>query len=132
MKSGKVHLSSERDLPDSLKTYQYHGDKQLVHHLVAHCDLFAGESATMATEAAILGVPAIYAGRDFPGYVCELEREGLIQNIRDVTESNLNAAIDASLGESRNDFRAKRDAYVASCPDWAEEVVAALDRYSPN
>mgnify|MGYP001817952618 CR=1 FL=1 len=128
--TGKVHLSSERDLPDSLERYRYRGEKRLVHHLVAHCDLFAGESATMATEAAIMGVPAIYAGRDFPGYVCELEREGLIQNIRDVTETKLNAAIDVSLGETKNVFRAKRDAFVASCPDWAQEVVASLDRHA--
>ena len=95
-----------------------------VHHLIAHCRLLVGESATMATEAAILGVPGIYCGHDFPCYVLELEREGMVQNIRPDELGSLPEAINAGLSKS---IVAARDRYVATRPDWAEAVVAALD-----
>lgn len=127
---GKVHLSSETALPEELKSLAYGGRKDQVHHLVAHCRLLVGESATMASEAAILGVPAIYAGRDFPGYVHELEEAGLIRNIPDPDPARLAAGIEAMLGQDKAEITARRDAYVAACPDWAEAVVAAVDRHA--
>lgn len=127
---GRVHLSSEDPLPADLAGYTYAGDKSAVHHLVGHCRLLIGESATMASEAAILGVPAIYSGRDFPGYVSELERAGLIWNIEQINEHELMAALDNVLAVPASSVRAARDTYVAGCPDWAEVVVEAVDR--PN
>ena len=82
----------------------------------------------MACEAGTLGVPAIYAGRDFPGYTLGLEKAGLIKNIRDVDEDSLLAAIDHWLAIPAEQVRQARDTHVATCPDWAEAVVAALDR----
>lgn len=127
--TGRVHLSSEVPLPADLAGYAYSGPKSAVHHLLAHCRLLIGESATMASEAAILGVPAIYSGRDFPGYVRELERAGLIRNIEEFNEPGLLAVIDQMLALPPSRVRAARDAYVASCPDWAEVVVEALDKH---
>ena len=95
-----------------------------VHHLIAHCRLLVRESATMATEAAILGVPAIYCGHNFWGYVRELERAGMLSNIRQDDIGSLPEAINAELSTT---ILAARDRYVANCPDWAEAVVAALD-----
>ncbi len=127
-KTGKVHLSSEAPLPDDLQPYAYQGAKDDIHHLLAHCRLLVGESATMACEAGTLGVPAIYAGRDFPGYTLGLEKAGLIKNIRDVDEAKLLSAIDDWLALPAARVRVARDAHVDGCPDWAEAVVDALDR----
>lgn len=129
---GKVHLSSETPLPGDLTQYLYQGPKDQVHHLLAQCRLLVGESATMASEAAVLGTPAIYAGRDFPGYVRELEDAGLIRNIDGVTEQTLSSAIDAALAQPKAEVRAARDAYVAACPDWSQAVVDALDRHAAS
>ena len=129
-RAGKVHLSSETPLPDDLKPHQYRGPKNAVHHLLAHCRLLVGESATMASEAAVLGVPAIYAGRDFPGYVRELEKAGLIRNIPEPGPAALFAGIEEMLQRPAAQAIALRDAYVAQCPDWAEAVVDALDRHA--
>lgn len=124
----KIHLSSEINLPEDLASYHYRGSIQEVHHLMAHCRLYLGESATMASEAAILGVPAIYCGRDFPGYVRELEAAGLLRCRDDEATLLLDEEIDVQLARSPEELRAARDRYVADKPDWAEAVIEAVDR----
>ncbi len=124
---GCVHISSEVPLPDDLHALAYSGPKSAVHHLLAHCRLLIGESATMASEAAILGVPAIYAGRDFPGYVRELERVGLVHNVQNPDETKMILAMDIALSKTQPRARAMRDSYVSNCPDWAEAVLQAID-----
>jgi predicted glycosyltransferase len=124
---GKVHLSSELPLPDELEPLRYRGPSAKIHHLLGHCRLLVGESATMASEAAILGVPSIYAGRDFPGYVRALEALGLTRNIPALAPKGIYDAIDEALSRPLTETVNARNAYVATCPDWAEVVVQALD-----
>jgi predicted glycosyltransferase len=81
---GVVHLSSEDELPENFSNYLYKGDKHLIHHLLSHCELYIGESATMAGEAVMLGVPAIYAANDQRGYTDELENQGLLWTLLDI------------------------------------------------
>ncbi|MEM9974862.1 MAG: DUF354 domain-containing protein [Pseudomonadota bacterium] len=127
---GRVILSSERPLPEAFEAYRYRGPITDVHHVMGHCRMVLGESATMASEAAILGVPGLYAGRDFPGYLGDLARAGLLSEVRAAgTEAVLTAA-DAALSVPPEEIRNRRDAYVAQCPDWAEAVVEALAAHS--
>lgn len=128
-KVGQVHLSSEDALPDDLQPHAYAGDKTAIHHLMAHCRLYIGESTTMASEAAILGVPAIYAGGDLRGYVSDLEAADLIRRIEAIEADALLSAAEKALAAPASDARAKRDAYVNECPDWANVVVAAIDAH---
>ncbi|MFC6836131.1 DUF354 domain-containing protein [Halomarina ordinaria] len=63
-----------------------------VHHLLAFADLYVGDSGTMATEAAVLGTPALrcssFVGPDDMSNFVELETEyGLLVNVAD--ESSL-------------------------------------------
>lgn len=124
---GRVHVSSEIGLPEELEHLRYRGSISSVHHLMSQCRLFVGESATMASEAAILGVPAIYSGRDFPGYVRALEAAGMVRNLAEPGLESVLGAIDAALARPPAETTASRDAFVASCPDWAEAVIEALD-----
>jgi len=95
-KLGKVHISSERELPETLQAHCYKGNKSQVHHVMAHCRLFIGESATMASECAVLGVPAIYAAETGRGYTTEQEKKyGLVTNITDIQWPSLKEAIDS-------------------------------------
>lgn len=71
---GRVVISAEGTLPADLEQYRFDGDTEQVHHLLAHCRAYIGESATMASEAAVLGVPAVYAATVSRGYVDEQER----------------------------------------------------------
>ena len=88
--TGKVLISSESTLPQSLAKYAYRGDPTKIHHVMAFSSGFIGESATMASECAVLGTPAIYAANTGRGYTDEQESVyGLVKNIRRLTPANI-------------------------------------------
>lgn len=51
-----------------------------VHHLLAFAQLYVGEGATMASEAAVLGTPAVYINTLTMGYVQDEGRYGLLHH----------------------------------------------------
>ncbi|WP_406657762.1 DUF354 domain-containing protein [Methanolobus sp. ZRKC2] len=70
---GKILISSEEELPFELKKYEFTLPFEKIHSLMHFADLFIGESATMATECALLGTPSIYISTSRRGYTDELE-----------------------------------------------------------
>ena len=70
---GRVLLSSESPLPDDLKPLQMRGSYKNMLHLQAFARLLYGESATMASECAMLGVPAIFVSSSKRGYINMLQ-----------------------------------------------------------
>jgi predicted glycosyltransferase len=77
---GRVLISSEGPLPADLQPLKLVGPVERIHHLVAHAQLVVGESATMASEAAVLGVPAIFIATSGRGYTDDQEkRYGLVR-----------------------------------------------------
>lgn len=71
---GKVIISAEGQLPRHLERYRFGGRADHIHHLMAYCRIYIGESATMASECAVLGVPAVYVADVSRGYIDEQER----------------------------------------------------------
>jgi len=57
--NSKVYISGEGDIPYELKDNKLAISVDKIHNLLYHANLFIGDSQTMATEAAILGVPTI-------------------------------------------------------------------------
>lgn len=55
-----VFISSESPLPEELAKYKLPTAPEMIGHVMAHATLIFGESATMVSEAAMLGVPGIY------------------------------------------------------------------------
>ena len=72
---GTVYITSESPLPPALQPYCLPVSIEDIHHLLAHARLFLGESATMASEAAVLGVPAIFISDTSRGYTLEQEKD---------------------------------------------------------
>ncbi len=125
---GKVHLSSESELPPDLGKYVYQGKVSQVHHLMAHCRLFIGESATMASECAVLGVPAIYAATTGRGYTDEQESQyGLVRNIRQLNLDGLLLAINEMLSLDPDVYLSRRETLLAESVDVAEMVANQLE-----
>jgi predicted glycosyltransferase len=90
---GRVLISSEAPLPPDLASLAVHGPVEDVHHLLAHAQLVVGESATMSSEAAVLGVPAVFVATSGRGYTDEQERRyGLVRHF---TEDEYDRAVDA-------------------------------------
>jgi len=80
---GKVYITSETPLPAEFEKYRLPLPPHQVHHLLAFARLFIGESATMASESAILGTPFVYLDIVGRGYTDEQEeRYGLGFNYR--------------------------------------------------
>ncbi len=80
---GKVYITSEEPLPEEFEKYRLPLPPHQVHHLLAFARLFIGESATMASESAVLGTPFVYLDVVGRGYTDEQEnRYGLGFNYR--------------------------------------------------
>jgi len=78
----KILISSEEDLPKEFKPYQIKIAPEKVHHVLAYSSIYIGEGATMASECAILGTPAIYINPLNAGTLKEQENYGLIYSFR--------------------------------------------------
>ncbi len=128
---GKVVLSTERELPADLQPYLYRGEAKDLHHLMAKCALYVGESATMAHEAALLGTPAIYDGADHPGTTRDLAANGLVTALRQPGEEALLAEVARQLEPAvQESFDAAREGYLDGKGNLADFIVGAIDRHA--
>jgi predicted glycosyltransferase len=82
LKYGKVFISSEDSLPSSLEEHRFPLSPARMHHALALAHLFIGEGATMASECAMIGTPAIYVNTQEAGTINEQEKYGLIFHFR--------------------------------------------------
>jgi hypothetical protein len=96
-----------------------------MHHLLAHCDCYIGESATMASEAVILGVPAVYAADDNRGYTDDLSARGLLWKVPDVDPDALVRAVQAIEELDRENWQHRINQYRSTTTDLAQQVVEA-------
>jgi predicted glycosyltransferase len=76
---GEVFVTTEDELPNEFKEYKQPIPPHLMHDLLYHANMYVGDSQTMATEAAVLGTPAIrsnsFAGDGDMSNFQELERD---------------------------------------------------------
>ncbi len=80
---GSVHISSEAPFPDDIADFAYKIHPSEIHGFMRSCKMIVGESATMASEAACLGIPAIYISNTGRGYTTEQDKKyGLIKHYR--------------------------------------------------
>jgi len=90
---GRVLISSESPLEGHLADLAVPGRVEQIHHLIAHARLVVGESATMSSEAAVLGVPAVFIATTGRGYTDDEERRyGLVRHF---TEDQYDMALSA-------------------------------------
>lgn len=90
---GRVLVSSEAGLPPDLTAYELKGPVEDIHHLLAYAQMIVGESATMSSEAAVLGVPAVMIATTGRGYTDDQERRyGLVRHF---TEDEYDSAVAA-------------------------------------
>ncbi|WFS62728.1 DUF354 domain-containing protein [Pseudodesulfovibrio thermohalotolerans] len=75
---GKVVLTSEAPLSRELRSKCVVVPPESIHHVLAFARLYVGEGATMASESAMLGVPAIYTNPLSAGTLEAQERYGLL------------------------------------------------------
>lgn len=81
-KNFKIFISSEGLLPKEIEKFKINVPPHLIHHVLYFADLFIGEGATMASECAALGTPAIYVNTLNAGTLEEQANLGLIYSFR--------------------------------------------------
>lgn len=71
---GKVFITTERNIDEEFLPYQLKVSPEKAHSLMYYATMFVGDSQTMTSEAAVLGVPAIRCNT-FVGKIAYLEEE---------------------------------------------------------
>ena len=80
----KVFITSEGPMPKEFKKYRIKIPPEKMHDALYYASLYIGEGATMASECAVLGTPAIYVNTLTAGTLEEQEkRYGLIIQCKD-------------------------------------------------
>ena len=82
-KNHPILLVSEGELPKVLQKYQKKFKFTDFHHILSQCKLYIGSGLSTATEANLLGIPAIYTNPLSGGTIAEFQKRfGLIHNHR--------------------------------------------------
>jgi predicted glycosyltransferase len=102
-----VLISSEEELPGALKKYALHIPPSLLHHAMAKAELVISEGATVASEAALLGTPALYHYMRF-GYLDELENKFQLLKYCGDTDSLIHKAIEIINDPASRNNQAKK------------------------
>ncbi len=74
----KVFISAEGPLPAAIRKFKIKISPEKIHDLLAFASLYVGEGATMASECAMLGTPAIYVNTLTAGTIEKQENYGLL------------------------------------------------------
>jgi predicted glycosyltransferase len=72
---GFVHITSEAPLPDEIAEFACKIPPSEIHDFMVSCKMIVGESATMASEAACMGIPAIFISNTGRGYTTEQDKK---------------------------------------------------------
>ena len=128
----KVFISSEAELPEDLKQYQIKIKPEDMHNVLAFSNLFVGESSTMATEAGVLGVPAVYINNSHLGYIKDLAKNGLVFPF---TESEpdqglaIQKAVELASMDKNDVFKKRRDDLLIDKIDLAAFLLWFVENY---
>jgi predicted glycosyltransferase len=121
-----VYISSEKKLPEDLEKYKLPTPAAEIHSVLANADLYVGDSQTMATEAALLGTPAIRSNsfvgpNDMTNFIVLEKQYDLLRNIRDY-EGVVDAMQDMIQNSRKQEWVAKKDAYFKQVGDANQQI----------
>ncbi len=134
-KHGKVFISSEAGLPDDLKPLQIKIPPEKMHDALAYAQMFVGEGATMASECAVLGTPAIYINTMIAETITEQQNYGLLFHftspeciINKITELLNIKDLKQVWAERRNKMLTEKIDVTAFLTDFVERFPESLQR----
>lgn len=125
----RVFISSEEKLDEVLQKYQLKIHPKDLHNVLKYASLYVGEGGTTASEAVVLGTPAIYINTLNAGLFDEEQKRGLLFHI-----STLDDIIETSHMVLKNDdfqksFNQKRDKLLAEKIDPTAFMVWFIENY---
>jgi len=128
-KNYKVFISSEGELPEKFLKYKINISPEKMHDVLANAHLFIGEGATMASECAMLGTPAIYVNSLNAGTLIAQEKSGSIFRFRD-SNGVLEKAIELlDNSHLKDDFKKKQKNLLSDTIDVTSFMVWFVENY---
>jgi uncharacterized protein len=125
----KILISSESELPEQFKGMGIKVSPEKIHHIMAFATLFIGEGATMASECAMLGTPAIYVNSITAGTLEELEKYGLLFAFRSAV-GVLDKAIELlSTNNLKEEFQMRRHKMLSNKINITNFLVWFIENY---
>ncbi len=126
---GRVFISSEAPLPRDLERLRLRLPFSRIHDALAFATLVVSEGATVAAEAAVLGVPAVYANSLPLGYLAELEQKYGLAFQRPTLEAAL-PAVQSLLDTPnlREEFQARRKRMLEERIDGTQWLLEFLEK----
>jgi predicted glycosyltransferase len=129
----RVFISSENQLPGPLSEYEIHIPPEEMHNVLANACLFFGESATMASESAVLGTPAIFINEHWFGSTDHASEYDLMFCYKEDQKSQ-KSAIEKGIEllqtpELEQSFRNKRDKFMQDKIDATSFLVWFIENY---
>ncbi len=133
-KYAKVFISSEGELLDGLKKYKITIPPERMHDALAFATLLYGESATMASECACLGIPSIFHDNNGRGYTTEEEEKyGLVFNYSE-SSADQNKSLEKAIEliktpNLKHEFQNRRQKMLADKIDVTAFMVWFIENY---
>lgn len=131
-KHAQVFISAEGPLPESLEQYRIAISFEDMHDVIAKSKLFFGEGASMAAEAAVLGVPAIFLNDNWSGNANELKEYELMycyKSNKEDQELAISKAIELVGLESNEYHSAQRKKYLETKLDASAFLCWFIEHY---
>lgn len=124
-----LYISSEKELPAELESYKLSTPAAAIHSVLFYADLYLGDSQTMATEAAILGTPAIRSNsfvgpNDMSNFKLLENKYDLLKNLSSA-EDVLSAITDFSENSRKKEWQKKREKYLEAAGD-SNQIIANI------
>ncbi len=132
-KYARVFISSEADVPDEIRDRLLKIPRHRIHDVIYHAKLLVTDTSTMATEASVLGTPAVrtvsIANNDH-GIMIELENKyGLLMNFAR-PEDAIDRAIElAKRSDVKAEWAARQDRLLRDKIDMTSFMVWFLEHY---
>jgi predicted glycosyltransferase len=133
---GKILITTERETEPELKEYQMKVRPENAHSLLSYATMLIGDSQTMTSEAAVLGVPSLRCN-SFAGRISYLEEEekkygltfAFLPDQFEALKIKLNELL--SNPELKSSWKFKRDKLVADKIDVTSFMIWFIENY-PN
>jgi hypothetical protein len=136
-KHAKVFISSEGKLPHDLEKFRIKIPVDKMHDALYHASLLFGESATMASEAAVLGTPSIFIDNDGRGYTDEEEKKYNLVNTFTESEKDQDRALQKALeivqeNNGKEKYRKKGKELLTNSIDTTQFMIEEVLKYAKN
>ncbi|MBP9854435.1 MAG: DUF354 domain-containing protein [Candidatus Omnitrophica bacterium] len=128
---GRVIITSEGKLPQELEKYQLTVSPTKMHDLLYYADMYIGEGATMASEAAVLGTPVVFLSTLVHNYLKEQAEQYQLMSIHHEQDGALAQVKEwLAVSDLKKEFQLRKDKMLKDKVDVTDFMVNFIEDYA--